>query len=217
LLSVWTIGYRVYTLGLPHNLWPETAFYMASFLVALSVAALLVLALYKAVRFWPTANEKVGSRGWKHVLRLTVCEMAELLASRLTSVLKLTTSIFMARIRSSGFKGIFSDEKLNPLLLPNIIYDLDDEAQWRHKVPPAHFPTKGIRKKVKKVEDYPTNLDFDGKPDMLKTLVECGRATMCFNILRYLYRYKFVDIKITGTPLQIFFDKVKAEWEKCNK
>ena len=68
--------------------------------------------------------------------RLTVPQLLELIDGRLKSLIVLTSSVFMKRVRDLGFKDIHVYEKYHGKLIPNLIYDLDGRFQltsdsWR--------------------------------------------------------------------------------------
>lgn len=153
-----------------------------------------------------------GPKGWLYFLKLSLPGAFQFAKSRIASVLTMTTDVFMGRIRSLSYTSVFSNKELSPLSIANLIYDLDDRSLWKNKVPEEFFPTPVLRELAKNAEGYDTTLNFDGCPETLDILVEAGKATMCFNLLRYLIYVRKVDGKIEGHPLNPLFEMVKTEW-----
>lgn len=216
LFSIATLGYSILHLICDGSFGSGFFFYLFPFLVSLTVAVLLFAGFCLAATYGPLLSEKTGTGGWKRVLCLTVLELGELLISRATSVWSMTGDVFMRRLRSTGYESIFSNRRLNSISVTNMIYDLDDQSEWEHKLPKHLHPTNHIREKVKRAERYPTTLDFNNKPHALENLVKCGQATMCFNILRYLYQFKSAELKDHESPFHILVKRVEIEWKKFN-
>ncbi len=118
----------------------------------------------------------------------------------------------MNRIRSLGYTGFFSQDKLQPKLVSNLIYDLDDEGRWKNVVPTNLQPIKRLRDLAIEAEGYPTTLNFTGKKDSMLKLIECGRATMCFNLIRHLNRFFAARITVTGSPEYELYEWLKNIW-----
>lgn len=194
--------------SLTHTLFPLI---VSSFvgLVGTIVVALLIW-------FSRTIVTQAGIKGLLKAPLLGTLGVVELLISRISSVLKMTTDVFMNRIRSLGYTGFFSQEKLQPKLVSNLIYDLDDESRWKNVVPTELHPVPRLRKLAVDAEKYPTTLNFTGKKDSMLELIECGRATMCFNLIRHLYRFRSAEIIMTGCPENQLYTSLLNIWNDIN-
>lgn len=153
-----------------------------------------------------------GLGGWVCFLRLSLPSAFQFIKSRLSSVMTMTTDVFMGRIRSLSYTSVFSNKELGPLSMANLIYDIDDRSLWKNKIPEEFFPTPALREKVRLAENYDTTLNFDGCPETLDLIVETGKATMCFNLLRYLLYTRKVDGQDPRHPLTPLFKTVKSTW-----
>ena len=159
---------------------------------------------------------EAGIKGLLKAPLLGTLGVVELLISRISSVLKMTTDVFMNRIRSLGYSGFFSQEKLQPKLVSNLIYDLDDESRWRNVVPADLQPVPRLRKLAVDAEKYPTTLNFTRKTDSMVDLIECGRATMCFNLIRHLNGFRSEQIIIPGSPENHLYEPLLDIWKTVN-
>ncbi|MGH9949044.1 MAG: patatin-like phospholipase family protein [Pyrinomonadaceae bacterium] len=201
-------------LGIGH----ATVSYLLPILSALIVFGVLGLGFGLFLAKRAKAEVHIGGvNGWLRVLRLTVPEAIEFGVARICSVLAMTSNVFMSRIRSLGFTSVYSDKELNPFVLSNLIYDLDDEKLWKNKVPPQYFPKKRIRDIALDAESYDTTLNFENEEDSLDKLIACGKSTMCFNILRYLLYIRKSEADIRGTPLNLLLERVKINWVEQNQ
>lgn len=96
--------------------------------------------------FGRTIIDQAGIKGLSKAPALGTLGVFEMLISRITSVLKMATDVFMNRIRSLGYRGFFSQEELQPKLVSNLVYDLDDESRWKNAVPAELQPVARLRK-----------------------------------------------------------------------
>ncbi len=184
------------------------------FPLIVSTAVALVGTVVAALLIWfsPTIVTQAGIKGLLRAPLLGTLGVVELLVSRISSVWKMTTDVFMNRIRSLGYTGFFSQDKLQPKLVSNLIYDLDDEGRWKNVVPTNLQPIKRLRDLAIEAEGYPTTLNFTGKKDSMLKLIECGRATMCFNLIRHLNRFFAARITVTGSPEYELYEWLKNIW-----
>lgn len=189
----------------------------------LPLAVLTALFLMIFVALWGTrklrgyVREKTGIDIWKSLRLLSAPQVLSLVKSRLNSVLELTTATFMTRIRLLGYRQMFSNPANSGKLLPNLIYDIDNESEWVASIRgSAHEPKDGIRQKIKTAEAYKTNLWFLDAAD-LRNLILSGRATIVFKLLTYMLEHKGREIMIDGSPEKIFFDDVAARWRNINQ
>jgi predicted acylesterase/phospholipase RssA len=182
-------------------------------------AAVLVLVLYGRRRFKKAAaevREKTGIGLWNSLKVLTIPELTELVGSRLRSVLVMTSSVFMRHLRALAFESIFADPNMTEKLIPNLIYDMDNESRWGDEIKNLDLaPSDQLRDLACRAESYETNLWFLDQKD-LDTLIACGRATMCFKILKYLLKQKAVEIAGQATPECDLYLRVKQLWLQLN-
>lgn len=186
------------------------------FLLSFSV---FVLILYGRRKFKAAATEveaKTGVRLWDTLKRLTIPEITELVDSRVRSVLVMTGSVFMRHLRALAFESLFANRDMNKKLVPNLIYDMDNESRWgKEVIREGLSPSQGLRDLACRAESYETNLWFLDAAD-LDDLIKCGRATICFKILKFLLRQRAVEIKDETKPEYQLFQRVKTIWQELN-
>jgi predicted acylesterase/phospholipase RssA len=181
-------------------------------------SAVFILIIYAAVRLSDVAKkvrEKTGIRLWKYLRVLSLPEVIEFARSRIDSVIEMISNVFMKRIRSLGYTSVFSDPKFQEKLIPNLIYDLDNEERWGNEITEELKPSTDLRSIATRAESYETNLWFLNEKD-LNNLIDCGRATICFKILKYLLKQRSPESGLPGTPEFSLLEKVKREWSNLN-
>lgn len=190
--------------------------YLLPILFSLSILFLLIYGWYRVRQLAKLARDETGIHLWSYLKHLTLPEVIALLSGRVKSVIEMTTNVFMKRVRALGFEGVFADLGLREKLVPNIIYDIDNEQRWGKEIKEAgHAPKSFLREVAKRAESYGTNLWFL-EPSDLDNLIHCGRATICFKLLKYLLRYKKGEIENASSPEKKLFDLVVSTWSKLN-
>jgi hypothetical protein len=149
--------------------------------------------------------------------RLTIPEFTELVDSRVRSVIAMTSSVFMKRLRALAFESVFANPNMTKKLIPNLIYDIDNESRWGDEMKKAGLaPCDNLRALACKAESYATNLWFLDATD-LDDLIRCGRATMCFKMLKYLLRQKPTEILDSTKSEYALFQNAKNLWQEINQ
>jgi len=149
---------------------------------------------------------------WNSFKNVSVPGAVELILTRFKSVVAMTTSVFMKRIRDLGYKRIYGDSDFENKRISNMIYDLDNESEWRDYVTTAKIvPSDRLRQLAIDAEAYGTNLWFTDQDD-LDDLLACGEATMCFNVLRYLLECRAEAQKNPGSPESDLYKRAHDHW-----
>ena len=176
------------------SLWRGIFLYFVPFLLAAGVAVFLARGRSLGRELLGKFNEETGIDVWRNFKNLSVRAVIEILASRAKSLVAMASSVFMKRIRDLGYNRIFASPDFQTKVIANIIYDLDNESWWGAEIKSAGLqPSDRLRQIAVRAEKYPTNLWFTN-PDDLENLILCGEATMCFNVLKYLLRYRASEI-----------------------
>ena len=109
---------------------------------------------------------------------------------RLRSVVSLTASIFMKRIRAMGYKQLYQDEKYKLRRVSNLVYHLQSSEPFAtilagHVAPPS----PALRRVADAAASMPTALWFQPEtPWQLPCLVAAGQATLCYNLMKQVVR-----------------------------
>lgn len=196
---------------------PEDVFlYGVPLLLSILVTGLLIclrLLLRRGIRL---VHEKVGIKLWASIKDLTVYEVYGLLSSRVSSVLALTTSVFMKRIRTMIYKDISVYGKYKNRLVFNLIYDLKNTSiKALFTKAPWLRPSPKLQSLAQQAEATDTTLWFTNEAE-LETLVACGRASMCFNILRHMVTHREESLQQPESGVPTVFEQARTLWKSLN-
>jgi predicted acylesterase/phospholipase RssA len=193
-----------------------------AFLVSVLPAALLIGVLvwvYMQFRKFKTVTIAGASfELWKYFKRLALPDAIEMVKARITSVMAMTSNIFMKRIRQLEINLLMNaDAKRAKRVSFNYIYDLDptrDRTElW--KLDPDLKPTDEMKKISNTAEKMATTLWMT--EEELRILVACGRCTTCFSLLKYLWQKWQTDPtspkpNTPESPYYEIYTKLKAKW-----
>ena len=165
--------------------------------------------------------KETGIELWRFLQKLTMPEVVELAGSRLDSLVAMSSKVFMKRIRDLGYTSIFADTNLNQKIVPNQIYDLDKnlnfKTDWSEFIPETELtPSERLQEISRRAEGYSTNLWFLS-PDELDNLILCGRATICYKIIKYLLRYRAAQLAVSDSGELVLFARARAIWGELNR
>ena len=158
-------------------------------------------------------RQQVGVDAWAAFKRLTVPEFVSMLALRLGSMVALTSSIFMKRIRSLIVKAVYRDDHYEHARMLNLIYSLTEDLPKLFAEFPWLQPAPRLVKLGADAEAMPTTLWFDGQV-RFGDLVQAGEATACFVLLRFIVRDRVGQYEEPGTPLYGLFQELRREWDR---
>jgi hypothetical protein len=128
------------------------------------------------------------------IKHLSLGDIESLLMNRATSVLMMTSSVFLKRIRKMSYSSLHDDEGWHNRLITNTIYELRPEESWAAKSKnnnlPAYLePSLAMQENSRKAASMKTTLWFtqkdkdNGYPE---AVFAAGRYTICFNLLKYI-------------------------------
>jgi predicted acylesterase/phospholipase RssA len=197
--------------------WDDYALYLIPGLFSAGVAGALVWAsmLLREVQGRVREQFKVDNL-WNDLRKLTVQEAVGLLELRATSLLALTSSVFMKRIRDLIQTGLFADSKYQGRRVDNLIYDLQEAPKGLCEKYPWLRPTESLIRLSHQAEAYPTTLWLDDPGKDLDLLTRAGAATLCFNLLKHLLEDRAAQVETAGSPVQRLFQRLREEWETFN-
>ncbi len=141
-----------------------------------------------------------------------------LLKFRVTSVLKMTSDIFLRRIRQLQMQELYRSGDWSYRVKANNIYTLHSQA--REALPEAMIQV------IESANTMPTTLWFSQKDitqNRLDKLIACGQFTMCYNLINYIERllknsrrkdvWSSLDAAEQQHILQLHTD-LKKDWEQ---
>lgn len=161
----------------------------------------------------------------KYINKLRIGDLIQMGILRVGSTAALTSTIYMDRIRGLGYSTAFSRLDLREKILTNEIFALQDAPQQSSNFidklkDEGVWPIPGeLQRIVDVAATMPTKLWIDhNKGDKLNDLdylVVCGQATICYNLMKYMWEELreegdlWIDAKMSKV-----FDKVLKEWKK---
>ncbi|HEV7683675.1 MAG TPA: hypothetical protein VGO68_16220 [Pyrinomonadaceae bacterium] len=115
--------------------------YIIPLIFSLSIVVALFWTRRRLQSALVTVQEKTDLELWPYVKRLTIPELLELIDGRLKSLIVLTSSVFMKRVRELGFKDINVYARYRGKLSSNLIYSLNDATRFGDAI--VTLPTLG--------------------------------------------------------------------------
>lgn len=149
---------------------------------------------------------------WKDLQRLTVREAVRMVELRVGSLVALTSSVFMKRVRGLVYGAAFTDETFRNRLAPTLIYSLARNSSLfaRH---PWLRPGAGLRALADRACAVPTALWLTDDAE-LDTLTAAGEASACFALLDYVLRDADGKLAAGGAGRAALLERLKAEWRE---
>jgi predicted acylesterase/phospholipase RssA len=160
-------------------------------------------------------KDTVQVEAWTSLKKLTTPEFLQMMVLRVTSLLALTSSIFMARVRRLVFGRVFDDKAFTGKRISNLIYSMARNRPALFDKHPWLRPSTELVTLAQTAERMPTTLWFTA-PSQFTTLSLAGEATCCFVLLRHLVDYHAGKYEQPGAPLHDLYTKLRAEWDAFN-
>ena len=145
---------------------------------------------------------------------------------RITSLLKMTTEVFLKNARRSNYESIYSkfQNKMSTSAIYELRCDNDEEKPENQKLWDTIKLTTGeIPENMRLVATYAasfgTTLWFSPEQKekgMLDAVVACGEFTACYNLLAFMIRYYPDEIR-TGGVLNKLYNETTLIWDQFKK
>jgi hypothetical protein len=158
---------------------------------------------------------EVEVQAWSSLKKLTTPEFIQMMVLRVTSLLSLTSSIFMARIRRLVFGRVFEDKAFDGKRVSNLIYSMARNQPTLFDNHPWLRPSPDLVTLAQTAERMPTTLWFTD-PGQFTTVCFAGEATCCFVLLRHLVEDHTGRYEEPGAPLHDLFTRLREEWDAFN-
>lgn len=151
----------------------------------------------------------------------------QMLQSRLNSTLLITTGLFLKQIRRQYFADFYGMPAYKNRALSCYIYEFSaqhadtrlanlkaKDKDWWNKVSDNLIPTAEMQAIATNSTAVPTTLWFgDGVQVQRDDVIACGQFTMCYCLLKHIYRLELLDTKWqTDAPLQDLKVRLLADW-----
>lgn len=189
------------------------------YLVPGALAAGVGIGLWWTRRRLKEANrlleKTVDVEAWPSLMKLTVPEFTQMLALRISSLLALTSKVFMARIRRLVFTRVWEDSRYKGRRIPNLIYAMARDEPALFAAHPWLRPSPRMVALARTAEGMATTLWFTD-PSEFTTPEQAGEATICFVLLKHIVEERKGRYENPGTPLHDLFQRLRAEWDAFN-
>ncbi len=222
------IGYSFFDKGNPNRFaeWQIILGYAVSVAPAFLLIGVLVWIYSQFRRFQTLEISGAKFRLWHYFKKMALPDAIEIIKARISSVMAMTSNIFMKRIRQLQFNNLMNADAPMDRVLFNLIYDLNPTKPrtelW--KLDPELEPTLEMKELSAKAELVPTTLWMN--EEQFKTLHACGRATTCFSLLKHLWRRWREEAKIDpnvpkpsdpASPRYEIYTRLKTKWLELKK
>lgn len=147
---------------------------------------------------------------WPALADLSISDVLDLVESRARSLVALTSSIFMKRVRGLIQRSLFIDEEYRHRVAFNLIYDMDRSRPTLYRDAPWIEPNAALETLAREAESVPTTLWMS--ETQLLTLIAAGQATTCFTIMEYLLEHRSVAAGETGTEEAALLGTARDLW-----
>lgn len=234
LIAIGIIGYSFFYSGTPHRFaeWQIILGYIVSISPAFLLIGVLVWG-YSQFRKLEILNISGAKfRLWHYFKKMALPDAIEIVKARISSVLAMTSNVFMKRIRQLQFNNLMNPESRAKHVSFNLIYSLNPTVPrtWLWKLDPELEPTEEMKRISAKAEIVPTTLWMN--EEQFKILIACGRSTTCFSLLKYLWQrwleeekeaQKHVppfEVPKPDTPESPYYEiytRLKAKWLELKK
>jgi predicted acylesterase/phospholipase RssA len=168
---------------------------------------------------------------WSYIKGITKNDLWTLFDNRLKSAKAMTFEVFMKRIRTQTVNMAKANPRFSSLLAFNYIYDLNVYyLEDKHKLDilpkarriitgdPELAPSEKLRDLAIRAEKVSTALWFDKeKPQQVDDLIECGRISGYFSLLKYLQEHFADQLKDPNSNHSICYHQLKKIWGGLKK
>jgi hypothetical protein len=209
--AVLTVAYLVGHLLLSENqlnVWSQLDdFFTYTIPIALAVVLFATLVVVRRkLREVLDAFPQVGQQSWRDIRHLTLTQVIEMTKLRLGSTWALTSWVYFNRIRQLGYDLLRALPGARKHVIPHEIGDLLQDANLA-ALPAWLTPSTAAAALGKRAASLPTQLWYDSEDD-LDAAINCGRMTMCFNLLIQLER----EYPVRTPSQQRLYEQARADW-----
>jgi predicted acylesterase/phospholipase RssA len=198
---------------------PDFFLYGFPFLLSSALAGAVVWSHFKFEQLKANLKKSVPQLSeavWNRIGRITFRQMLNILNRRVKSLVDLTSSIFMTRIRQLTRNDLYAEERYLKRRISNLIYDLKPGRPFSKKL--THMqqvakPSDKLRHVAHIAVNVPTAMWF-GEPHQLPCLVAAGQATICYNLMIHVVGGFGEDIDEYPDDVKRLWDKLVKDWNE---
>ena len=143
------------------------------------------------------SNTIIGKNA-SFINHLSFADIGSLLMNRAKSVIMMSSSVFLKRIRRMNYATLYSDKDWLNRLVTNTIYELRAGEKWASRfkngtLPDYLKPSIAIQENSYKAANMGTTLWFterDKERGVPEAILAAGQYTICYNLLDYIDKIK---------------------------
>jgi hypothetical protein len=196
--------------------WQDILVYVVPGILCIATIAALVAARRTALYARAQLHKEVQiANAWRYLRDLTITEVMGLVELRASSLMSLTSNVFMKRVRSLVQDSVFGDARYFKKRAMVLLYGLDEPHPKLYGVVPWLRPSQHLVDAVHSVDKMKTTLWFDS-PAQLATLERLGAATAAFALLRLIVERHGPEGGAPGTSVRDLFDRLRGKWDGYN-
>ncbi|TSC31336.1 patatin-like phospholipase family protein [Corallococcus sp. Z5C101001] len=152
---------------------------------------------------------------WPSFKKLTVPEFSQMLVLRASSLMALTSKVFMKRVRGLVFGRLYQDPRFKNQRVSNLISALTVDRPNLFSRHPWIKPEARLVAQATQACQMPTTLWFTADAQFT-TVESTGAATACFVLLRHLLDHHAGQFESPGRPLHELYVRLRQEWAAFN-
>ncbi len=156
-------------------------------------------------------GSETGSRAWRNIRRLTTAQFLDMMELRVTSLITLTSEVFMKRIRRLIYASVYSNRDYDNKRVSNLIYSTLRSGD--KNIPHWLIPSPAVVETAGRAVAMETTLWFTRESD-LRDITACGQFTMCYNLLEFILRDAKRRGKAPSGKIRDIFDRAREDWER---
>ncbi|HEX6042120.1 patatin-like phospholipase family protein [Longimicrobium sp.] len=192
--------------------WEDYFLYLVPGALTAAVASALVWVRRRLADANRMLEKMADTRAWPSFRKLTVPEFVQMVTLRLTSLMALTSSIFMSRVRGLVYGRAYADPAFKDRRVSNLIYSLTQNEPGLWTQHPWLKPKPHLVSLAQEAEQMPTTLWFTDDKQFY-TLEGAGEATTCYVLLRHIVKHRAGQYETEGLPLYDLFTRLRKEWD----
>jgi hypothetical protein len=196
--------------------WQDYFLYLVPGVFSAAVAGALAWGRRRLRDANKTLEKTIDVTAWPSFSRLTVPEFVQMISLRVGSLLALTSSIFMARVRGLVYREAYTDANFKNRRISNLIYSLTRNEATLFTEHPWLKPKPHLVSLAQQAEAMPTTLWFT-EDRQFYTLESAGEATACYVLLRHIVKHRTGEYETEGLPLHALFTRLRREWDVFQK
>ena len=196
--------------------WRDYFLYLVPGVLTAAVAGALFWARRRLEDVNALIRKQVDVDAWPSFRKLTVLEFTQMLVLRGTSLLALTSKVFMNRVRGLIYNRVYADPEYHGRRMPNLIHALSENSPALFSAHPWMKPGPHLAQLAQQASRMPTTLWFTSG-DQFTTVESAGEATVCFVLLRQIIGHHKGEYEPEGQPLNGLFEQLRKEWAAFNQ